>query len=251
VDLFSQGMAAYSAKNFAEAVQLWEQAAEEGDTSAMTNLGSLLMKGETGVARDPEKGREWLEKAYENGAKGGAFRLAGVYENGIGGPVDMEKALVLYREAAEKGHGGAMFRLATIRLDIPDEKYRDAGEGVRWMVAALDAGNDRAKMRLGIFDESILKVESGAPKNETFRGMDTEARKAEIAKILDSTVRAMLQKDGGDVRVLDVLEGEVMDVYLQYLGACSGCSLASTATLVMIRTALHENIEKNIRVFAL
>ena len=40
-----------------------------------------------------------------------------------------------------------------------------------------------------------------------------------------------------------------VDVYIRYLGACSGCSSSASGTLFAIESVLQENLDSAIRVF--
>ncbi|EJK7895835.1 iron-sulfur cluster assembly scaffold protein [Campylobacter jejuni] len=71
-----------------------------------------------------------------------------------------------------------------------------------------------------------------------------------VESVLDAEIRPMLHNDGGDLEVIDIqkAEGAAIDVYIRYLGACSGCSSGSGATLYAIETILQEELSPNIRV---
>jgi len=70
-----------------------------------------------------------------------------------------------------------------------------------------------------------------------------------IEKVIDENIRQMLVMDGGDMEILDIKEnGEHLDIYITYLGACNGCSSADTGTLYAIENVLQEKCAKNIRV---
>ena len=70
-----------------------------------------------------------------------------------------------------------------------------------------------------------------------------------IEKVIDDNIRQMLVMDGGDMEILDIKEnGEHLDIYITYLGACSGCSSSDTGTLYAIENVLQEECAKNIRV---
>lgn len=71
-----------------------------------------------------------------------------------------------------------------------------------------------------------------------------------VEAVLDSEIRPMLQGDGGDMEVIDIqkAEGAAIDIYIRYLGACSGCSSGSGATLYAIESVLQEELSPNIRV---
>ncbi|EAH7188125.1 iron-sulfur cluster assembly scaffold protein NifU [Campylobacter lari] len=71
-----------------------------------------------------------------------------------------------------------------------------------------------------------------------------------VEAVLDSDVRPMLHGDGGDLEVIDIQKSESknIDIYIRYLGACSGCSSGSGATLYAIENILQEELSPNIRV---
>lgn len=60
----------------------------------------------------------------------------------------------------------------------------------------------------------------------------------------------MLVMDGGNLEILDIKDGSdgAIDVYIRYLGACSGCASSSTGTLYAIEAVLQEKLSKNIRI---
>jgi Fe-S cluster biogenesis protein NfuA len=63
--------------------------------------------------------------------------------------------------------------------------------------------------------------------------------KEKVEEVLEK-VRPMLQRDGGDVELIDVQEDGIVKVRLT--GACSGCPM-STMTL---KNAIEETIKKEI-----
>ena len=66
---------------------------------------------------------------------------------------------------------------------------------------------------------------------------------------VDKYIRQMLIMDGGDMEVLDIKEnGTHIDIYIRYLGACSGCASSSTGTLFAIENVLKEQLDQKIRV---
>jgi len=70
-----------------------------------------------------------------------------------------------------------------------------------------------------------------------------------VDKVIDDNVRQMLIMDGGDMEILDIKEnGENIDIYIRYLGACNGCASSSTGTLFAIENILKEKLDENIRV---
>ena len=78
---------------------------------------------------------------------GDLYVLGGVYYQGIGVPVDKEKAAALYRMSADKGNADAMVRLGIILMtgDGAEQDYREASKLFR---RAADRGNADAEYLL-------------------------------------------------------------------------------------------------------
>jgi len=88
--------------------------------------------------------------------------------------------------------------------------------------------------------------------DKAFAEMNLEEKRAAIDAVIDQHIRAMLVMDGGDMEILDIKEnGEHTDIYIRYLGACSGCASASTGTLFAIEGILKQKLDPNIRVLPL
>jgi len=88
---------------------------------------------------------------------------------------------------------------------------------------------------------------SGA--NVPFKEMTIVQKIKAVDKVIDDNIRQMLIMDGGDMEILDIKEnGENIDIYIRYLGACNGCASASTGTLFAIENVLKEKLDPNIRV---
>jgi len=70
-----------------------------------------------------------------------------------------------------------------------------------------------------------------------------------VNRVIDENIRQMLIMDGGDMEILDIKEnGSHIDIYIRYLGACSGCASSATGTLFAIENILKEKLDSNIRV---
>lgn len=99
------------------------------------------------------------------------------------------------------------------------------------------------------------KMAGGATLSNTggtdasFAQMTIVQRIKAVDKVVDENIRQMLVMDGGDMEILDIKEnGENFDIYIRYLGACSGCASSSTGTLFAIENILKEKLDENIRV---
>ena len=90
---------------------------------------------------------------------------------------------------------------------------------------------------------------SGSGANLAFTAMTLVQKIKAVDKVIDDNVRQMLIMDGGDMEILDIKEnGENVDIYIRYLGACNGCASSSTGTLFAIENILKEKLDENIRV---
>lgn len=98
-------------------IQAWLPAAMDGDAEAQNYVGELLERGGEGDEPDYAMARLWFERAADQGSNEAQFNLARLYEKGLGGPEDPDKAAELYRAAY--GFDG---ELATqVRLVDPQE----------------------------------------------------------------------------------------------------------------------------------
>jgi len=119
------------------------------------------------------------------------------------------------------------------------------------------AGYRDVSCREALLELLVVHQQEVATEKETdaelpdipFRQMDTKEKIIAINKAIDKSVRQFLIMDGGDIEILDVKEnGEQIDIYVRYLGACSGCASSSTGTLFAIENTLKEHLDDQIRV---
>ena len=87
-------------------------------------------------------------------------------------------------------------------------------------------------------------------KEQNFQDLPFEEKYKAIEKAIDEGIRQYLVMDGGNLEIIDVKEnGEFVDVYIRYMGACVGCASATTGTLFGIEHTLREKLNyPNIRV---
>lgn len=92
-------------------------------------------------------------------------------------------------------------------------------------------------------------ADASAAGELTFDKMTLVQRIKTIDSVLDSDIRPMLVMDGGNMEIIDIKENiPHYDLYIRYLGSCSGCSSGSTGTLFAIESVLQQKIDENIRV---
>ncbi len=115
-------------QNYAEAAYWFRKSAEGGYSRGQTNLGELLTKG-LGVERNPTEAAYWFGKS---GSPRALHRLALLYLTGDGVEKNTEEAISLLEESSERGYAKACVKLADlIETDNPEralELYRKAAE---------------------------------------------------------------------------------------------------------------------------
>ncbi|MRI82948.1 MAG: hypothetical protein C6I00_00870 [Nitratiruptor sp.] len=83
-----------------------------------------------------------------------------------------------------------------------------------------------------------------------FQELSLQEKREAIEQTIDEGIRQFLVMDGGNLEVVEVQEnGDYVDVYIRYMGACVGCASATTGTLLGIEHTLRERLNyPNIRV---
>lgn len=69
-----------------------------------------------------------------------------------------------------------------------------------------------------------------------------------IEKTIDAEVRPVLQRDGGDIEIVDVKDNLV---YVQLVGSCDGCESASVTLEMLVAMVLQERLDPEIKVIQL
>jgi NifU-like protein len=102
------------------------------------------------------------------------------------------------------------------------------------------------------YEKEKLAKQADSGYDAPFAQMTIVQRLKAVEKVIDDNIRQMLVMDGGNIEILDIKEnGANFDIYIRYLGACSGCASSSTGTLFAIESILKEKLDQNIRVIPL
>jgi TPR repeat protein/energy-coupling factor transporter ATP-binding protein EcfA2 len=150
-------------KDLTKGAELYQKAADQGDTTAQTRLGWLYERGQ-GVPKDLGKAAELLRKAAEldqkaadQGYAPAQFSLGWSYQNGQGVPKDLGKAAELYQKAADQGDAAALGWLYQNGQSVP----KDFGKAAELYQKAADQGRTLAQNNLGWLYENG----QGVPKD--------------------------------------------------------------------------------------
>jgi len=99
-------------------------------------------------ARDFERARNvWTPLAMQ-GQRRAQVSLARMYERGEGGAPDLGEALRWCREAAEQNHPESQYRVAMAHAYGLGGWFRDPGEAARWLERAAANGHKRSQRLL-------------------------------------------------------------------------------------------------------
>jgi TPR repeat protein len=125
----NEALQALARKDYAYAVSLVEQSANQGHAPSQTLLAWLYAQGK-GVPQDYQKAAEFLTRAADQGDAAGQVGLAFLYSSGKGVPQDYRKAVELLQQAVDRGNALAQVNLGWLYHEgksVPQD-YRKAVE---------------------------------------------------------------------------------------------------------------------------
>lgn len=235
--LMQQAIAAYDAKEFMSAKGIWERLSES-NSDAMVNLGTMYVKG-FGVGKNIDTAFGLFERAATLGHETASFYLGGMYENGIGVRADMAESIRHYAKAAEADMATAQLKLALLL------RNDDILQSMKWMIKAAHAGEAQAHSLLTY----VSNQSEASDINVTFRMSDESSQRAIVESVITDNLTPILASDGGGVELVNYVSGDVPEIWLRYLGACSGCHLGPTTTAGMILEQFENVIDKRIVIY--
>ena len=233
---FEQGVSAFEGKHYKEAYDLFVDSASKDNANAMVNLGVMAMQGK-GCDRSIDTAKQWFAQAAERGSMHAMMSLAQIYEKGLDGKPDSENALTYYKAAADVGHVDAQLK-AGMLLREKGQKT----EAMRYLITAAHNNNQQAQEIITYVSNKDL----AATLNTPFRSLTPEQQRALVVQTIDEKIRPTLEADSGGIELLNYIPGETPQIWLHYLGACSGCHLGSTSTADMLLDRFEELIDKNV-----
>lgn len=172
-------------ENAAQAIDWFIKSAEQGCPQAMTCLGRAYSEG-IGVSQDEQVARDWLLKAAEMGYGGALFSLgllahnsnealnwyekaieageveamhtaAELYLGKFSGPKRPERAIQLYRMAAERGHPCSQYILGRC-LAAGEHVAINETEAAYWLSKSAEGGFPIMKEDAEFIEEQLTDV---------------------------------------------------------------------------------------------
>lgn len=235
--LMETAITAYDAKDYSKAKSIWESLSST-NTDAMVNLGTMYVKG-FGVAKDIKTAFALFDRAAAQGHEVASFYLGGMYENGIGVSADKEQSIRYYTVAAEANMASAQLKLGILL------RNDDVLDSMKWMIKAAHAGEAQAHSLLTY----VSNMSEATDINVAFRMMDESSQRAKVEMVINDNLGPILASDGGGVELVNYVSGDTPEIWLRYLGACSGCHLGPTSTAGMILEQFENVIDKKIVIY--
>lgn len=234
--VFEEGVSAYESKAYPKAYYHFEEAAKEKNPDAMVNLAIMHMKG-VGCERDMNSAKEWFEQAATFENMHAMMNLAHFYEKGLDGSADSDKALEYYRQAADKGFVEAQLKAGML--------FREKGKiakSMQYLIAAAHNNHEQAQEIITYVSNAGLD----SAYNTMFRSLDESKQRTLVEQMIDQKIRPTLEADNGGITLVNYVSGDRPQIWLNYLGACSGCHLGSTSTADMLLDHFETLIDKNV-----
>jgi hypothetical protein len=110
--------------NYQTALKVWQGQAELGDAEAQNYVGEIYLKG-LGTEPDYAKSAQWFDKAAAQGSRRARINLGYQYEQGLGVPRDLARALNLYREASGIDNDKLVFA-SSVTAEVQQAKSESA-----------------------------------------------------------------------------------------------------------------------------
>jgi TPR repeat protein len=182
--MYQLGRAYAASQQMADAITAWRKAADKGSTSAMVELGVLLVTG-AGGQRDPAKAQELFTRAAEAGNPRGVLNLLALAANG-GPPFDPAQARALLARAAQSGSAEAEFQLGVMLANGTGGPQDDAAARANFEKAAAQ-NHPEALQWMGVFAQGGRggPQDSAAAKSyyERAAALNNEAAKAALKQL--------------------------------------------------------------------
>lgn len=153
---YQEGVAAYQAKNYPDAMSKLLPIARTGHVTASVFVARMYESGH-GVAQDYNEARSWFAKAAAQGDEVAQYNLARMNLNGLGAPPDYKQALDLYMKSAAQGDDYAEYSLGFMYgkgLGVA----QDHSEALSWYLKAANRGNAMAQGMVGFYYDEAKGV---------------------------------------------------------------------------------------------
>lgn len=175
----ANGDQAFQAKNYAAALQLYQQAAQEGNVSAENNLGYLYDHG-LGTAQDYGQAVKHYRVAAEAGNAAAQNNLGRLYNKGLGVGKDTQESFRWHSKAALQGDPEGEYWVG-YDYALGHGVKGDMSKAADWMKQSAKAGYAPAQDGLAMLYKEGLGVKQDAAQSKEWN-QKAEAQKASEAQ---------------------------------------------------------------------
>lgn len=164
--------------------------AEKGSPQAMLSLGNLYEQG-VGAPRNLIKALEWYQKAADADLAEGYYNVGVAYEIGLGNSGNLPRAVQNFEKAVQKNLPQAMEKMADLYFGGIGVK-QDNAKGIQYLTRAANAGSSQAANTLGvIYLNGLAGQKKDAGKSLSWLTKSADSGNLEAMKNL-----AVVYKDG-------------------------------------------------------
>lgn len=235
MELFDEAIKAYEAKHYKEAYELFLKDAASNPKSYF-NIAIMDLKG-LGCEQNAQKAVTTISELADQNDMQSCAILAHFYEKGTYVEQDASKSLEYYIKASNLGDVRSQLKAGMML-----RQNGSIAEAMQHLIAA--AHNNDTQAQEIITYASNKEITSVT--NKAFRILQPQQQKVLIEKMIAEKIKPTLEFDNGGIELVNYIPGDTPQVWLHYLGACSGCHLGSTSTADMLLDRFEELIDKNI-----
>ena len=149
-DLNKKADASYSARDYSEALNWYQQSAAKGDPTAENLTGWIYQQG-LGVKADNAEAVKWYLKAAAQGFAASQTNVGWCYQNGLGVAADTRTAIEWYQKAIAQGNDSAEINMGYL-YENGIGVTKDFNEAKKWYKVAADHGSQEAKKDLDMLE---------------------------------------------------------------------------------------------------
>ena len=142
------------------ALKWWDMAVRQGDTQTMYNLGLLLYK-ETEIQDKPRAFDLFLQAAKQGHNSQAKFYLGTMLLKGDGVEQNLKEAFKWFQEAAKQGHPDSQ-EMAGLMLFEGKGVRQDYGQALKWFLQAAEQGISKANQMVA----AMFNAKMGVAQNE-------------------------------------------------------------------------------------
>lgn len=136
--------AATDAGDLVQAIELYEKAAAQGQASAESQLARIYLEGGAGIKTDYAAAMHWAQKAATDGDSRGYLYLGKIYMQGLGVPVDLDRAANYFSKGVQAGD-----MKAPRYLGLLAQMQDDDATAFKWFTEGAEAGDITSQFYLG------------------------------------------------------------------------------------------------------